>query len=147
MKTNQRREQGRIKLGWEDVKEIIVRHFLDRGEIPVGAVDLRISAEKIWDQSEQRHYENNPTITIEFDSEWGEVFAEKPSEAEIKLENVTVNAKKLLESLRGQVNVLKTRSPDDEAHRAKLVAWIESRQYLERLVLILAGINPDLKEK
>lgn len=141
---SQRREQGRIALSWNDVTEILIDHFRQSGAIPPGTCDVTIDVRAIPGDSVDVD-ERRPDVDIEFSSVWDGKFEEASFDI-TKLDDVHVSVKKLLESLRGHVNVLKTHNPKNEADRRRIDDWIDVHEYLERLVLVFAGVNPDRVE-
>ena len=58
-------------------------------------------------------------------------------------EDVTVNVTELLKSLRGHVNVLGTHHPEDDHERGRIAGWTEAHRYLEKLVVVFAGLDPE----
>jgi hypothetical protein len=54
-----------------------------------------------------------------------------------------VHVGKLLESLRGSLNVLRTADHETEFERGRSEGWREAVAYLERIVKVFAGLNPN----
>lgn len=147
---SQRREQGRIALSWEDIKEILIAHFKQSGDIPLGTCDLTIEVDAAPLVDDDGSYLPMGEVEIRFASVWDKKLDDESVAGTVfidDLDSVIVGVKKVLESLRGHVNVLRTHNDDDVGERGRIRGWIEAHEYLERLVLTFAGVNPDRPDR